>query len=100
MEELAARNRPATRANLPKRTAKAYGPRMRFKVLGPLRVTHDDGPISLGGPKQRAVLAHLLARANDLVPVDAAVLCTALVEEAAVAGDGHPVLLRPSTSAR
>ena len=43
---------------------------MRFKVLGPLEVTRDDGPIGLGGPKQRAVLAHLLVRANDLVPAD------------------------------
>ncbi|HEX5902960.1 MAG TPA: BTAD domain-containing putative transcriptional regulator, partial [Actinomycetota bacterium] len=59
-----------TRANLPKRSAEAYGPRMRFKVLGPLEVTRDDGPITLGGPKQRAVLAHLLVRANDLVPAD------------------------------
>ncbi len=44
---------------------------MRFKVLGPLQVTLDDGPIPLGGPKQRAVLAHLIVRANDLVPADA-----------------------------
>jgi DNA-binding SARP family transcriptional activator/ABC-type glycerol-3-phosphate transport system substrate-binding protein len=43
---------------------------MRFKVLGPVEVTRDDGPLTLGGPKQRAVLAHLLVRANDLVPAD------------------------------
>ncbi|HET7237373.1 MAG TPA: BTAD domain-containing putative transcriptional regulator, partial [Actinomycetota bacterium] len=44
---------------------------MRFKVLGPLRVVvGDDPPIPLGGPRQRAVLAHLLVRANDLVPAD------------------------------
>jgi DNA-binding SARP family transcriptional activator/ABC-type glycerol-3-phosphate transport system substrate-binding protein len=43
---------------------------MRFKVLGPLGVTGPEGPISLGGPKQRAVLAHLLVRANELVPAD------------------------------
>ena len=43
---------------------------MRFKVLGPLQVTRDEVVIALGGPKQRAVLAHLLARANDLVPAD------------------------------
>jgi DNA-binding SARP family transcriptional activator/ABC-type glycerol-3-phosphate transport system substrate-binding protein len=61
---------PRTRAKLPKRTAEAYGPRMRFKVLGPLEVIRDDGPIGLGGPKQRAVLAHLLVRANELVPAD------------------------------
>jgi DNA-binding SARP family transcriptional activator/ABC-type glycerol-3-phosphate transport system substrate-binding protein len=44
---------------------------MRFKVLGPLQVTRPEGPIPLGGPKQRAVLAHLLVRANELVPAEA-----------------------------
>jgi DNA-binding SARP family transcriptional activator len=43
---------------------------MRFKVLGPLHVTGSEGPITLGGPKQRAVLAHLLVRANELVPAE------------------------------
>jgi hypothetical protein len=43
---------------------------MRFKVLGPLEVSRDDGPIQLGGPRQRAVLAHLLVRVNELVPAD------------------------------
>ena len=44
---------------------------MRFKVLGPVQVTGPEGGIPLGGPKQRAVLAHLLVRANELVPADA-----------------------------
>ena len=70
MDGSVTRMSPPTRANLPKRSAEAYGPRMRFKVLGPLRVTRDDDPLTLGGPKQRAVLAHLLVRANDLVPAD------------------------------
>jgi DNA-binding SARP family transcriptional activator/ABC-type glycerol-3-phosphate transport system substrate-binding protein len=43
---------------------------MRFKVLGPLEVTGPEGPIPLGGPKQRAVLAHLLVRGNELVPAE------------------------------
>jgi DNA-binding SARP family transcriptional activator len=59
-----------SRANLSNRSDWAYGPRMRFKVLGPLEVSRDDGPIQLGGPKQRAVLAHLLVRVNELVPAD------------------------------
>lgn len=44
---------------------------MRFKVLGPVAAVRDEGdPISLGGPKQRLVLAHLIGRANDLIPAD------------------------------
>ena len=43
---------------------------MEFRVLGPLEVVGDDGPIALGGPKQRAVLAHLILRANHVVPAD------------------------------
>ena len=43
---------------------------VQFRVLGPLEVDAGDGPIPLGGPKQRAVLAHLLIRANELVPAD------------------------------
>ena len=41
-----------------------------------------SGPIPLGGPKQRAVLAHLLIRANELVPAET------LVDE--VWGDAPP----------
>src|SRR5437867_2657413 len=43
---------------------------MQFRVLGPLEVSMAGDPISLGGPKQRAVLAHLLLRANQLVPAE------------------------------
>ena len=43
---------------------------MEFRILGPLEVSADDGPIKMGGPKQRAVLAHLILRANRLVPID------------------------------
>jgi len=65
-------NEPKTGTSLPSRKnlsncgSAAYGSRMRFKVLGPLEVTGPNGPISLGGPKQRAVLAHLLVRTNEL----------------------------------
>ena len=47
-----------------------YGGRLQFRVLGPLEVDAGGGPIPLGGPKQRAVLAHLLIRANELVPAE------------------------------
>ena len=69
-------NRPDTRTSLPSRKnlsnrgSEPYGSRMRFKVLGPLHVTGPEGPIPLGGPKQRAVLAHLLVRGNELVPAE------------------------------
>ena len=33
---------------------------VKFHVLGPLRVEDEGEPYELGGPKQRAVLAHLL----------------------------------------
>ena len=43
---------------------------MQFKVLGPLEVKGEHGPLALGGPKQRAVLAHLIVRANQVMPTD------------------------------
>jgi DNA-binding SARP family transcriptional activator len=43
---------------------------MEFRILGPLEVSAGDGAIKLGGPKQRAVLAHLILRANRPVPID------------------------------
>jgi WD40 repeat protein/DNA-binding SARP family transcriptional activator/tRNA A-37 threonylcarbamoyl transferase component Bud32 len=43
---------------------------MRFQVLGPLEAWEGSGRLPLGGPKQRLVLAHLLLRANQVVPAD------------------------------
>jgi YVTN family beta-propeller protein len=43
---------------------------MRFAVLGPLEVSVDAAPLSLGGQKQRTLLAVLLARANQVVSRD------------------------------
>ena len=40
----------------------------RFLVLGPLEVRSDGASLSLGGPKQRSVLALLLLEAGRLVP--------------------------------
>jgi DNA-binding SARP family transcriptional activator len=42
---------------------------VKFRVLGPLEVAGDDQPIRLGGPRQRAVLAALLLRANEIADV-------------------------------
>jgi WD40 repeat protein/DNA-binding SARP family transcriptional activator len=41
-----------------------------FRILGPLEVVGREGPIGLGGPKLRSVLAILLLRANQVVPVE------------------------------
>jgi len=43
---------------------------MEFRILGPLEVVGANGPFSLGGARQRAVLAHLILRANHVVPAD------------------------------
>ena len=41
-----------------------------FRLLGPLEVVGDDGPLKLGGIRQRATLAILLLSANRVVPID------------------------------
>jgi len=43
---------------------------LEFRVLGPLEVVGEKGPIRLGGPRQRATLAILLLNANQVVPVE------------------------------
>jgi DNA-binding SARP family transcriptional activator len=40
---------------------------VEFRVLGPLEVLGDDGPLPLGGAKQRALLALLVLNANRVV---------------------------------
>ena len=47
---------------------------MRFRVLGPLEVEADGGPVVLGRQKERLLLAQLLTRPNQVVPVEALVL--------------------------
>src|SRR5579871_4673151 len=41
---------------------------MRFEVLGPLSVSLDGSAVSLGGRKQRLLLAVLLLHGNAVVP--------------------------------
>jgi DNA-binding SARP family transcriptional activator/energy-coupling factor transporter ATP-binding protein EcfA2 len=43
---------------------------VRYRVLGPLEVEDAAGPVRLGGRKEQAVLAQLLARVNSAVPAD------------------------------
>ena len=45
--------------------------RLAIRVLGPLEVLDGDLRAAIGGPKERLVLAILLARANSPVPVEA-----------------------------
>ncbi len=60
---------------------------MEFRILGSIEVAENGGgPIALGGPRQRVVLAHLLLRANHLVPTDI------LIDE--VWGDEPPETVR------
>ena len=43
---------------------------MEFRVLGPLEVVVGGQPVALGGARQRALLAILLTRANEVVSTD------------------------------
>ncbi|MFL5887090.1 MAG: BTAD domain-containing putative transcriptional regulator [Thermoleophilaceae bacterium] len=43
---------------------------MNFRILGPLEVLDDDSPVTLGGAKQRALLALLVLNAGEAVTVD------------------------------
>src|SRR5918995_3607413 len=43
---------------------------MEFRILGPIEVLDEERRLALGGPKQRAVLAHLILQANRIVPAD------------------------------
>jgi len=61
------------RSALPGGCGVHYARAMRFLVLGPLEVEADDGPVVLGGQKERLLLAQLLTRPNQVVPVEALV---------------------------
>lgn len=43
---------------------------LEYRILGPLEVVGEQGPVRLGGPKQRATLAILLLSANRVVSVE------------------------------
>ena len=52
-------------------TRQGYSRRMRFEVLGPLRVQRDGATIPLTSGRQRALLANLLIADGDTVSADA-----------------------------
>src|SRR5919197_5882726 len=41
---------------------------MEFAILGPLEARDGNAPVELGPPRQRALLALLLLRRNEVVP--------------------------------
>ncbi len=43
---------------------------MEFRILGPLEVRHENNLVTIGGPRQQAVLAMLLLEANHVMPID------------------------------
>jgi DNA-binding SARP family transcriptional activator len=43
---------------------------MEFRLLGPLEVISDDGAVDVGTGKRRALLAHLLIHANEVVSAE------------------------------
>ena len=43
---------------------------MKFGVLGSLVVSDEQGPIDVGGPRQRRLLAALIAHADETVSTD------------------------------
>src|SRR5712692_1192882 len=43
---------------------------MEFRILGPLEAVEEGQPVKLGGARQRALLAVLLTRANEVVSAD------------------------------
>ena len=43
---------------------------LEFRLLGPLEVTDGGRQVTLGGPRQRLVLAHLLLAANRIVTME------------------------------
>jgi len=80
---------PGPRVSL--QQARRYRSAVRYQLLGPLAAFGDDGPIVIGGLKQRVVLAHLLLRVNQTVPADH------LID--AVWGDEPPVAARGTLQA-
>jgi len=43
---------------------------MQIRILGPLEIIDGDRRVSIGAPKQRALLAALILRVNQVVPAD------------------------------
>jgi len=58
-----------SRSSVPGAVVGAEGLGVQRHVLGPVLAVRDGSAIDLGAPRQRAVLALLLSRAGDTVPL-------------------------------
>jgi DNA-binding SARP family transcriptional activator/ABC-type glycerol-3-phosphate transport system substrate-binding protein len=67
--DLLAVARPTPSGQAPLR-AEAIAGHLEFRLLGPLEVTDGGRQVTLGGPRQRLVLAHLLLAANRIVTME------------------------------
>lgn len=61
---------PTSGSGFPRWADRRYGSSVPFRILGPVEASGGSGPINLGGPKQRLVLAHLVLGANHVVPIE------------------------------
>lgn len=61
---------PLCRRNVENALQKCFARRVEFAVLGPVEVRIEGRALSLGGPKQRALLALLLLNRNEVVSRD------------------------------
>ncbi|MFC9503544.1 BTAD domain-containing putative transcriptional regulator [Streptomyces sp. NPDC057002] len=52
------------------KTKEAFEPGLEFRILGPLEVQMNGQGLTVGGPRQRAVLSALLLSANQVVSCD------------------------------
>ncbi|MEN8235515.1 MAG: alpha/beta fold hydrolase [Actinomycetota bacterium] len=64
---------------------------VEIRILGPIEAVHDGKPLKIGGPRQRLVLAVLLARVGQVVSTDR------IVEE--VWNEEPPATARPTVQA-
>ena len=64
------RSETRNRRRIPRSLGRPAPRPTRFRVLGPLEVSGDEGALTLGGPKQRIALAHLILNANQVVPAE------------------------------
>ena len=55
---------------VPPEANRRYRRPVRYWILGPVEVSGGNGPATLGGPKQRTVLAHLILSLSRVVSAD------------------------------